>query len=456
MTRGHEHSEPVWLHPLAYVRSTRGWTHQDVADVIAATSSRLGLGGMAARREKIWRWEHRGVVPDRPSQQALAVAIGVPPERVESMPWPLWLPAGVDIRADFAWTGEGSRAALNDTLEFAVHDRRGFLQLTGAALAAVAGSWATIEAERVDAATAGGRLDDELLDWVERKIPWLRRLDDQMGGESLRQLVDAELRIVADLLNHASYTAGQAARLHAVAAELAQLAGWVSFDAGLHASAQRYYMTGLHASHTAGDRLLGANVLAGMSFQATLTGHPDDAVELARIARRSISSRTSPRVAAMLASREARGFAKGGDALSCANALNRAEEHLSRAIGTSSDPAWVYYFDEAELSAQTGACWVDLGRPRPALQVLDQALATIDLTYVRDRTIYHVRNAAAHLQLGNLDQTCVQLSTAAGLAEQGRSPRSVATIRTLRSRMDEYATEPAVRTLDERLRTLAA
>ena len=44
------------------------------------------VGNMAARREKAWRWEQRGIVPDRDSQLALAAELGVPAERVDLLP----------------------------------------------------------------------------------------------------------------------------------------------------------------------------------------------------------------------------------------------------------------------------------------------------------------------------------------------------------------------------------
>src|SRR5207302_1806645 len=152
------------------------------------------IGNMAARREKAWRWEHWGVIPDRDTQRAIAALLEVPEEHIEQFGWPRWLPVGDAIRTDYPWTAAGCRAGLDD----------------------------------------------------------------------------------------GQYTAQVGAQLCAAAAELGQLAGWVSFDAGLHGAAQRYYVAALHAAHAAGDRPLGANVLSGMSFQATIVGDPRDGVGLAQ------------------------------------------------------------------------------------------------------------------------------------------------------------------------------
>ena len=78
-------------HPLAFVRAQRGWSYQKLARVVAKRARDLGVANMAAERQKVWRWEHRGVVPDRVSQLALAHALELSPAVVAAEPWPIWL-----------------------------------------------------------------------------------------------------------------------------------------------------------------------------------------------------------------------------------------------------------------------------------------------------------------------------------------------------------------------------
>ncbi|CAJ64945.1 MULTISPECIES: helix-turn-helix domain-containing protein [Frankia] len=78
-------------HPLAQIRAARGWSYQQLARLIAARARTQGIG-MAAERQKVWRWEHRGVTPDRATQRILAEILGVPPEQRAARPWPAWLP----------------------------------------------------------------------------------------------------------------------------------------------------------------------------------------------------------------------------------------------------------------------------------------------------------------------------------------------------------------------------
>ncbi|GAA4952081.1 hypothetical protein GCM10023238_18050 [Streptomyces heliomycini] len=71
------------------------------------------------------------------------------------------------------------------------------------------------------------------------------------------QGVVGQLHEVTDLLQEPQPEA-TTRRLFKVAAELAQLAGWMSYDVGLQPTAQKYFVLALHAAKEAGDRPLGS------------------------------------------------------------------------------------------------------------------------------------------------------------------------------------------------------
>lgn len=89
---------PLAPHPLALIRRLYGWSYQGLVDAIAWQAARMpGIGNMARRREKAWRWEHWRVVPDRDTQRALAMLLEVPAERLDLLPWPTWLPTSEEV-----------------------------------------------------------------------------------------------------------------------------------------------------------------------------------------------------------------------------------------------------------------------------------------------------------------------------------------------------------------------
>ena len=84
------------------------------------------------------------------------------------------------------------------------------------------------------------------------------------------------------------------------------------------------------------------------------------------------------------------------------------------------------------------------------------ALAGVQPDYVRDRAVFHVSSAEAHLHADDLELACGELETAAGLARQTGSTRTIEMIRSARGSMSRYDREPRVRKLDRHLADLAA
>ncbi|SCE79212.1 hypothetical protein GA0070563_10248 [Micromonospora carbonacea] len=447
MARAATSASQLLVHPLSYVRQQRNWTHQDLVNVIAR---RLNT---AARREKAWRWERWGVVPDDPTQMALAAELGIPEETVRQRGWPHWLPAGPSVSVSTPWTATGALALLDETAGSAVLDRRGFLTMGAGLATTVAEQWLGIEAPRLSAALQGGRIDRELVDCLEQRLPTLRRMDASLGGGSIRGLVDAELRLVTDLLAGGSYSTPTGQRLFTIAAELGRIAGWASFDAGFHAAAERYWFTALRSAHAAEDRSAGANILKCMSLQRVDTGRPVEALELASAARAGASGAPA-RVRAMLSTREARAHAVLGDATACERLLSQAETEMSLADDEPT-PAWAAYFDQAEYCAQTAACYLLLQRHQAADQWLARTLALQPDERSRDRATYLVWRADAMLNLGDIEHACALVGQAVPDIAAARSVRNQRRLIDIHGLLTRHQ-HPAVQQLDEQVRSLVS
>lgn len=434
----------VFVHPLSYVRAERGWTYQDLVNVIARR-----VGNMARRREKAWRWEHWGVVPDRETQLALAAELEVSEELLHVQPWPDWLPVGDPIRVDFSWDQPGSILALNHALEKAMMDRRGFMRLTGMSLAGFATDWLNVEPAQLMSVLRGGRITEEFVAQIEAGLPRLRMLGDSYGGQRSRRLIDAELGMVVEVLEKSSYSATVAQRLHGLAAELGRLAGFASFDEGLHSAAQRYWVAAVHSAHAAGDRAVGVNILKSMALQCKDFGNFADGLTIARTAYES-AGEVTPRTASMLAVRLAGAHASVGDVAETHRLLGIADTQFGR--GTrADDPAWAGWFDEGAFHDHVGVCYLDLGNLRRADSHLDKAREGFSPTRRRDHATYLIRRAHVQNGLGNADQAGDLLHQAIPLIEQAPSQRNVGKLLAVRDRLPNDTRRSD---LDQRLSTL--
>ena len=144
--------------------------------------------------------------------------------------------------------------------------------LTGPALTAPAHQWLVHEPEPLVSGLAGQRVSAGVVDRLPAMIAELHAMDDVAGGGAVLSLAQYHFGWVAGLLDQASYHDATGRKLHSALAELVQLMGWACYDTGQHGLAQRYYIAGLRAAHSADDRSLGANILGEMAYQAARQG----------------------------------------------------------------------------------------------------------------------------------------------------------------------------------------
>jgi hypothetical protein len=221
------------------------------------------------------------------------------------------------------------------------------------------------------------------VDTIRQVTATLRALDNHYGGGHMHGTVVRYLNAEVASLLYGRYDAGTGRALFSAVAEMTQLAGWSAYDSGLHALAQRYLIQALRLAMTAGDRPLGAEILAAMSHQAAYMQDGAVAVDLARAAGRVAADAGVAAISAEAAVLEAHGHAITGDSPNCATALDRAEKTLDRA-DRGQDPQWIGYFDEAYLAAKFGHCFAAFGRGGEAVRFAARSL-NMDSRYVRGR-----------------------------------------------------------------------
>jgi hypothetical protein len=275
---------PAQRHPLAAVRAARGWSYQDLVEAVATQSRSLGVP-MAARREKAWRWENWGVVPDADTQRALALTLGVAAARVWLRPWPGWLPTGAELPPDLAWHPEGSLWALRELVADIEEDQRAFAIAGSAVLADALAAWSVpVPAPQSAADDASGATsqnpddaDDGVRAWLRMHtltLPPLLRATIAADPRVLRRRLDADLRLIADLLAVQQKADASRRDLHQAAAKIALISGRRCVRDGLHGPAQRYLFTALRCARSAGDGGLGASVLAAIGRHLAALGEP--------------------------------------------------------------------------------------------------------------------------------------------------------------------------------------
>jgi len=353
---------------------------------------------------------------------------------------------GGTVEASLALTGSGGLV-----------ERRAFFLLSGTALTAPAHQWLVQEPGRLPAALGGDRVTPELADRLPSMIAELRRMDDVSGGDVVLSLAEREFSWVASLLDHASYDAPTARKLHLALAELGQFTGWVAHDAGLHALAQRYSIAALRAAHTAGDAALGAYILGSMAQQATERGLPAEAATLAETALMGTRGRQTP--ALLVCMHRVHAYAKAAlrDGSGCAGAVAKAECWAEQ-IRPEEEPSRLYWVNRADIAAHNGRALLRLGRADEAVRRLADGVRQLDGSMVRDRQLFLADWAEALARPGrqrDLEEAASRGLEAVVLADGLCSTRSTERIRDLCRQLKPHADVPAVRDFLDRARDLA-
>ncbi|PZS28507.1 MAG: hypothetical protein DLM59_14585 [Pseudonocardiales bacterium] len=439
-----------------------GWTPEHLGDRLNRLAATLGLGDHL-HRKSVRRWVHplpSWPAPRVPRQPWPSLVCHLLHERTgrpvtpDTLGWaaagpPSYLPA--DAGLNTPWNPDGTLAALAAVVDADAMERRQFLALTGVTLTAVAHQW-LFDPARVAASLTGKRVDDALVDDLERVVEARRRMDDAIGGGALLPAVREDLRLVVAMLDKAAYTERVGKRLHAAAAEFGRLAGFVAYDSNLPAVAQRYFLAGLRAAHVSGDRAIGANILGFMSIQSAHSTAPRDAVTLVESALQA-ESHLTPAVAASLHGRLAVGAARVGDSATSRRAQDQAFELLARS-SPEDEPPWIYWLGGAHVEEFAGKSLLALGKPVDAEAHIRRAVALLDPGFSRDRAGLLCHLATARVRAGAVDQACATAGEAAALLRRLDSPREKRRLIEFRAAAAPYAGSAAVKEFDARHRDL--
>lgn len=445
-------------HALAARRESVGHTQETLAEFVGVEPTTVG------------RWERGETSPQPSCRPKLAEGLVISVEALDSM-----LAEGRPAKAVLIveTTGEPDDDLVlsapwnhRGTVESAVvlrggdHPvkRRGFVFLSGLALTAPAHQWLIHEPGPLVSGLSGRRVSPALADRFMAMIPELRGMDDVAGGGTVLSLAQQQFGMIAGLLDQASYDEPTGRKFLVALANLGQLAGWTAYDAGQPSLAQRYYVAGLRAAHSADDRPLGAHILGSMAYQAAREEHPIEACTLIDTAVAGVRGRETPRLLTALYSRQAYALAVLRDSSGCMAAISKTRTQVE-GIKQDDNLPYLYWVGPAEVTAGSGRCLLKLGKADLAVDMLEEGIGLFDELFIRDRRNYSIRLAEALTHPGpqqNLDAAVERGKEALELSTNLNSARGVDRLRGFMSQLRPHTKVPAVRDFVDRTRNLMA
>lgn len=421
---------------LAAHMTALGWSPARLA---RAVNSVLGPDYVA--RTTVTDWVAKGRVPRDPlptiTAHVLSEALGHPVALTD-----LW---GHGVRPSTAWARaddglllpSSPGATVEAATQWVIHDggdmeRRTFLAVSGAALMGTGLSSTTTRANAVVAVPIRGMVVTEAVaDVIAATVDAVRQLDDAAGGNrSSLHHAHRQFALVAEYVRNGRFsTPVIRARTINLWGQLAQTAGWMAMDAGLHGLAQRYFSTGLAAAHESDDRALSSHIHGCLTYQAVALGRFRDAVNLAN-AGIDTALTAPPAVRALAAARHAQAHAALGDVHGMRQSTEEAHRHLDHPEALDSRPPWLYWL--TDLNVVTGQTLITaaFAEAPGGSRLLDEADPLItpwlgthaERTEDRDALLHGAWLARSYLRRQDLEQT---IATASALVQYASTVRSV-------------------------------
>ncbi len=270
--------------------------------------------------------------------------------------------------------------------------------------------------------------DSEYLESVRSHIGEIIALDNRFGGADLVKLSTRFFRTLHDHLGSGTYDPRLESELNSAAGELAEVVGWLAYDAEEHDLTRRMNQESLYFARLAGDRTIELLTLQNSSMHAAQQGRPREALHIARSVLEG-DYRLSPRLRALFLTRKARALAQGGDD----SALHLFPQIRSLFLeGVSDrDPAWSWWIDERELAWHEAMAQRDLGQASRSISHFEQSVIATPATEIRSQYLHRAYLLQSQVDNSTWNAAVQTIRQLLPLAAEVASTRTVVLLRSI-------------------------
>jgi len=268
--------------------------------------------------------------------------------------------------------------------------------------------------------------DSEYLQAIRSHIYEIVALDNRFGAVDLIRLSTRFFRTLHDHLGAGTYDPKLERDLHSAAGELAEVVGWLAYDAEAHDLCRRMNQESLYFTRLAGDKTIELLTLQNSSMHAASRGRPREALQIARSVLEG-DYRLSPRLRALFLTRKARALAQRGDESALA-LLPEIWELYLRGV-SDRDPAWAWWVDQRELAWHEAMIHRDLGLSGRAVDQFERSVMAIPADEIRSQYVHRAYLLQAQVDTSAWDAAEQTIRQLFPLAREVASTRTVVLLR---------------------------
>jgi len=272
----------------------------------------------------------------------------------------------------------------------------------------------------------------DLLLSIKNQIREIVDLDNRFGGAELIGVSTRFFRNLRDQLGTGSYDPRLERDLNSAAGELAEVVGWLAYDAEAHDLCRRMNQESLYFTRLAGDRTVELLTLQNSSMHAAAEGRPREALQIARSVLEG-DYRLSPRIKALFLTRKARALAQSGDD-SALRLLPEITDLYLHGVNDA-DPAWAWWIDERELAWHEAMIKRDLGFFGEAVDHFERSVMATPADEIRSQYLHRAYLLQAQVDNETWDAAEQTIRQLIPLSRQVASTRTTVILRRLPKRI---------------------
>jgi hypothetical protein len=283
--------------------------------------------------------------------------------------------------------------------------------------------------------------DESYLDSVRDYIRSLVSLDNRFGGADLVRVAVRFFGSVHNRLGGGAYDPRIGKDLSAAAGELAEVVGWLAYDAEQHDLVRKMNHESLYYTRLAGDSSIELLTLQNSSMHAAMMGRPGEALQIARSVLEG-SRNLSPRLEALFLTRQARALAQMGDESAIATFQDIKSLFMEGVAET--DPAWAWWVDEREFAWHEAMAQRDLNRSGLAVSEFEHSVQAIPVAETRSQYVHRAYLLQAQIDTGSWSDVENTIRSIIPLVAEVASTRTVVILRDVLARIATRQGVPGV------------
>jgi len=279
----------------------------------------------------------------------------------------------------------------------------------------------------------------QLLESIESHIHEIVALDNRFGGADLIRLSTRFFRNLRDQLGAGSYDPRLERDLHSATGELAEVVGWLAYDAEAHDLCRRMNQESLYFTRLAGDKTIELLTLQNSSMHAAAEGRPREALHIANSVLEG-DYKLSPRVRALFLTRKARALAQSGDE-SALRLLPEIRDLYLNGV-SDADPAWAWWFDDRELTWHEAMVQRDLGLSGEAIDHFERSVMAIPADEIRSQYVHRAYLLQSQVDNSTWEAGAQTVRQLIPLSREVASPRTAVILGSLSAQLKKHGKVP--------------